>query len=158
MTLAQDGGWVRFTLRQFEDMYEAWKRGDIRDEQVRLRHGVDFLAVLIQRRAWGLEAVWDYLVKLIDILPDRAAARPANSRFLPPEDLVLPLKVPWSSVKELLRRWQAGEVQDRAIQGGFGDEWYRLLMRVRREGITNAWDDLSMKVEWDIPPEMPKND
>ena len=115
--------------------------------------------VLIQRRAWGLEAVWDHLVKLIDILPDRAAAtRPANSRFLPPEDLVLPLKVPWSSVKELLRRWQAGEIPDCAIQASFGDEWYRLLHRVRTEGITNVWDDLNMKVAWDIPPEMPKND
>ncbi|CAE7225404.1 Mpped2, partial [Symbiodinium sp. KB8] len=159
MILAPDGGWTRLTLRQFEDMYEAWKRGEVRDEHVRLRHGVDFLAVLIQRRAWGLEAVWDYLVKLIDILPDRASAsRPANGHCLPPEELVLPLKVPWSSVKELLRRWQAGEVPDCTVQANFGDEWYRLLQRVRRDGITSRWEDLNAKVLWDVPPEMPKND
>ena len=62
----------------------------------------------------GLEAVWDYLPRVIDVLPDTVAAtRPVDAHTRPPEELSLPLRAPWSVVKEVIRKWEAGVITER---------------------------------------------
>ena len=152
MVLGADGIWRRYTLEQFEVIFQQWATGQITGDDVHHTYGVDWLAVFLQRQEWGPESVWDYLFRIIDTLPDSAAAtRPINAHLLPPEELVLPLRVPWSSVKERLRQWREGVVKDAEVQGRHGTKWLSLFYRIKEAGVKHCWQALDMMVAWDVP-------
>ena len=154
MLLGVDGVWRRYTLEQFEAAFAQWASGQTTGDEVHHTYGVDWLAIFLQRQEWGLESVWDYLHRIIDTLPDSAASvRPIHAHLLPPEELALPLRVPWSTVKEKLRQWRLGHVTDAEIQGRHGTKWLSMFYRIKESGISHCWSVLDMMVTWDVPAE-----
>ena len=152
MVRGADGVWRRHTLEQFETLYQQWNEGQLTTEAVHRDYGVDWLAVFIQRREWGLEGVRDHLNKLLDILPDSAAAvRQVGTDRMPPAELSLPLRVPWSTVKEEIRRWMIGLLSDEWVAGKHGVNWLELFRLVKTHGVAKCWDRLNTMVDWDVP-------
>ena len=153
-----DGTWRRFTMEQFTVIYEAWHQGRVTTEAVRRRHGVDWLALFVQWRTWGREGIWDYLHRVVDVIPDGAAAlRPPGVSLREPEELSLPLKVPWSSLREVLRGWLEGSLSTAQVAAQYGDEWVRLFRKLRLDGIRPHQTSMEVVVYWDVPPELPRD-
>ena len=152
MRQGPEGIWVRFTMAQFEEVYRGWTTGRLTTEAIRRRHGVDWLALLVMWKTWGRESLWDYLPLVLDVLPDTVAAtRPIGAHRLPPVELNLPLRVPWSTVKELLRAWQEDQIDEAEIQTRYGTEWHRVLQKIRGEGVSAHKPSLDLLINWDVP-------
>ena len=152
MVQHKDGSWRRFTMGQFEAIYQAWLQGGVTTEAIRRRHGVDWLA-----RTWGKEGIWDYLHRVLDVIPDAVAAIwPPGAQFMEPDNLHLPLKVPWSALREVLQAWVTGRMTEEQVSGKYGEEWMRLLRKIRAEGIDKHRGSMEVVVYWDIPPELPR--
>ncbi|CAE7481984.1 unnamed protein product, partial [Symbiodinium necroappetens] len=155
MRKGPEGTWVRFTMAQFEEVYRGWSTGLITTEAIRRRHGVDWLALLVMWKTWGRESIWDYLPQVLDVLPDTVAAtRPIGAHRLPPAELHLPLRVPWSTVKEVLRDWQEGSIAEAELKDRYGAEWLRVLQKIRSEGVAANMPTLDLLINWDVPAEM----
>ena len=152
MVKGADGVWRRHTLEEFEGLFERWHAGQLPTEEVHKIYGVDWLALFIQRREWGLEGVRDHLDKVLDTVPESGAAiRPVGTHLRPPAELSLPLRVPWSTVKEEIRRWMIGLVSDEWVAGKHGVRWLELFQLVKNHGVTKAWSRLDLVVDWDVP-------
>ena len=152
MRRGPEGMWVRFTMAQFEEVYRGWSTGRITTEAIRRRHGVDWLALLVMWKTWGRESIWDYLPQVLDVLPDTAAStRPIGAHRLPPAELHLPLRVPWSTVKELLRAWQEDRIAEAELKDRYGTEWLRVLQQIRGEGVAANKPALDLLINWDVP-------
>ncbi|CAE7563884.1 KIN14I [Symbiodinium sp. KB8] len=152
MVQGADGIWRRHTLEQFEALFERWNAGQLTTDTVHREYGVDWLAVFIQRREWGLEGVRDHLDKLLDTVPESGASiRPVGTHLRPPAELSLPLRIPWSTVKEEIRRWMIGLISDEWVAGKHGVKWLELFRLVKHHGVAKAWSRLDLVVDWDVP-------
>ena len=126
-------------------------------EDIRLRHGVDWLALFVQWRTWGREAIWDFLPRVLDVLPDGAASRrPPGTQFLAPEELSLPLKVPWSTLREVLKSWLTGRLTTEQVTSMYGAEWVRLFRQLHADGLDSHRAHMEVMVYWDVEPILPR--
>ena len=158
MLQQQDGTWRRFTMEQFATIYEAWRQGRVTTEDIRLRHGVDWLALFVQWRTWGREAIWDFLPRVLDVIPDGAASRrPPGLQFLAPEELSLPLKIPWSTLREIFHSWLTGRLTTEQVTGMYGTEWVRLFRQLLADGLPPHRASMEVMVYWDVEPGLPRD-
>ena len=150
MFLNDQGVWERFQFGRFEVVYGQWKDGYRSSEQVEQQYGSTWLALFRQWRVWGLDGVWPFLYKVLDVLEDCAVTNVVGRQFMEPETLQMPLKVPWSAVKVYYKQWAQGELSDKAVVERFGEVWLVLFREVLQAGLQRTRMALSLYVEWDV--------
>ena len=150
MFLNDQGAWERFRFGRFEVVYGQWRDGYRSSEQVEQQYGSAWLALFRQWKVWGLDGVWPFLYKVLDVMEDCAVTNVVGRQFMQPEALPMPLKVPWSAVKVYYKQWAQGELGDRAVVERFGEVWLVLFREVQQAGLQRARMALSLYVEWDV--------
>ena len=145
-----DGDWVRIGYAQFEVTYGLWKEGALAEETICQRYGVAWLRLFRLWKAWGLQAIWHLLPRILDVLPDTAASRRGvDFHLLKPEPLPRDLRIPWFVVRDFHREWMAGTLTDTMVVARFGAVWLVWFRRLRDEGLERLKPELLDYVFWD---------
>ena len=146
----EEGVLERYKFGRFEVIYGQWRDGYRSSEQVQICYGDTWLALFRMWRTWGLDAVWPYLHRVLDVLEDCVVTNVVGKTYLEPEHLAEPLKIPWSAVKVYYKLWRQGDMDDAHVVTRFGEVWLVLFQKIRSSGLERARPDLSLYVDWDV--------
>ena len=149
----EEGVWERYKFGRFEVIYGQWRDGYRSSEQIQICYGDTWLALFRLWRTWGLDAVWPYLHRVLDVLEDCVVPNEVGKTHKEPERLPLPLKIPWSTVKVYYKLWLQGELDDANVVTRFGEIWLVLFQKIQGSGLEKARADLSLYVDWDVDGE-----
>ncbi|CAE7650830.1 unnamed protein product, partial [Symbiodinium necroappetens] len=153
----EDGTWVRPRLHDMEAIFNRWMDGLMTAANVLEEYGPVWLAVMQQWRVWGFQAVRHLMPRIVDVTT-ATGFHVTQDVTQPPEDLQLPLKVPFSAVRMRYWEWMSAIYSHtdgltwttEALRARHGDLWVRLLLRIRDEGLDAVRLGLSPLVLWDV--------
>ena len=146
----EEGVLERYKFGRFEVIYGQWRDGYRSSEQIQICYGDTWLALFRMWRTWGLDAVWPYLHRVLDVLEDCVVTNVVGKTYQEPEHLAQPLKIPWSAVKVYYKLWRQGDMDDAHVVTRFGEVWLVLFQKIRSSGLERARPDLSRYVDWDV--------
>ncbi|CAE7669414.1 unnamed protein product [Symbiodinium sp. CCMP2592] len=142
----------------FENVYAQWRDGWRSDLQVLDTFGTVWMELFRAWKQWGLDCIHGLLSEVLDMTHGEAGDTvPVNQEGL---SIRLPIRVPFSVVGRVFRRWVRGLLTDVNILETHGAVWLVLFQALQVQGLTDlvmasldgmvAWDVRSMA---DIPDE-----
>ena len=140
---------IRFPF--FESMYGQWKGGLRTDQNVLEEFGSIWLGLFRAWKQWGLDAVRPALELELN-MSTMDEGESAQGRCIPERSPIsLPLRIPFSVVRQVFCRWRCEELQDEQVVERFGEVWLVVFQLMAEQGMSNAVHEvLSGLVDWDV--------
>ena len=134
----------------FENMYGKWKRGEGNDRNVLEEFGTVWLELFRVWHRWGLDAIHPYLLQELD-MANVEEDEEARQSIPPTSPVSIPIRIPFSVIRDVYRLWRSGELGDGQMVERYGEVWLVLFQLLAVQGLSGAvHESLDNLVLWNV--------